>query len=415
MKIRAFGLFFHTIEQSYPPCYNNIRKGAALAAEEDMGESENTKDRRSALWRLLHWAARNFLARKFDYTYEQIECEAPCLIVSNHVTNNDPFFVGLAHKSSPLSYVASEHIFRLGIISKILIKLMDPIPRSKAASGAGTVKACLRRIKNGESIALFAEGDCTWDGRSAEVFPATGKLAKVCGAPLVTFRIEGGYLSSPRWAKKLRRGEMHGAPVHVYTVEELKGMTPEEVTACINRDIYTDAREEQKKTPTVFRSEARAEGLERALFICPCCGEADCMKSKKHRLLCEKCGAEWEMDEYGAIKGPKFGSVAEWDEWQKNAVRDMKGGKLFALEGTLTDIGAAAKQKTEVWLDADGGGIVFDGGRREPFSDITDMAMVKTNRLLFEDGEGYFEIKSKRGILRPYLMAWRAARGEKEA
>ena len=35
------------------------------------------------------------------------------------------------------------------------------------------------------------------------------------------------------------------------------------------------------------------------------------------------------------------------------------------------------------------------------------MAMVKTNRLLFTTSDGYFEIFTKNGVLRPYLLAFK--------
>jgi len=379
-------------------------------------EEAKHADGRLSLWRLLYRGARLTLARRYNYTCEPITTDSPCLIIANHVTNSDPFLLGLAHGHAPLTYVASEHIFRQGLISKLITKLLDPIPRSKAASGASTVKNCLRRLKNGESVALFAEGDCTWDGVTGHVFPATGKLAKAAGVPLVTFRIEGGYLTRPRWSKRSRRGKMRGVPVRAYGVDELKTMTAEQVTEAIDRDIFYDTWAEQRKNHTAYRSKAHAEGLERALFICPECGGADCMASKGERLFCKKCGAEWTMDDYGFLHGPRFDTIAEWDAWQKEAVKKIKSTPLFQGRGVFTDINKGEKRVgAEYALDAEHGSI-----RIGPFKPtikvlprIDNMAMVKTNRLLFEDSESYFEIKSKRGVLRPYLLLWQALRNEK--
>ncbi|MBO4562012.1 MAG: 1-acyl-sn-glycerol-3-phosphate acyltransferase [Clostridia bacterium] len=372
---------------------------------------ESTKDKRTGFWKFLQFTAGKVFARRFRYSCEQIEAEGPVLIVSNHVTNHDPFFLGLAHKRAPLSFVASEHIFRLGFISKVIDKLLSPIPRSKGASGATTVKNCLRRLRAGESVALFAEGDCTWDGRSKPVFPATGKLAKAAGVPLVTFRIEGGYLSSPRWSKKARKGRMHGAPVHVYGVDELKAMTAEEVTRAIDRDIFEDAWARQDSEHVPYASKARAVGLERALFICPECGGTCCMKTHRHSLKCALCGTERELDEYGFFRDGRFRTVAEWDEWQKTAITGIRGRGLFRGEGSLTRIGGA-KKKVDYSLELPGGrGEIRLGEMRLPFSEISDMAMVKTNRLLFTTGEGYYELMDNKGELRPFLIAWEAFRG----
>ena len=119
---------------------------------------------------MLYGPVSSWICRKFNMTHEDLRIEGPVLLVPNHVNAWDPLLVATSLRHKHVYFVASEHIFRLGFISKLIVRLLDPIPRSKAASGAGTVKTCLRRIKAGESIALFAEGDCTWDGLSAKVF-----------------------------------------------------------------------------------------------------------------------------------------------------------------------------------------------------------------------------------------------------
>lgn len=378
-----------------------------------MNDTERDRLRRGRFWRLLYFTVSHSFPRRFSYSFEPIESGTPFLLICNHVTNNDPFFVGLAYKKVPLAFVASEHIFRQGLLSKLLTRYLAPIARPKADSGVGTVRAVLKRLREGDPVVLFAEGDCTWNGVSGKIFPATGKLAKAAGVPLVTYRLEGGYLTFPRWAKKRRRGKMHGRLVHVYTKEELKSMTADAVEDAINRDIYYDTWEEQRNNPVQFRSKAPAEGLERALFICPECGDADCMASDGSSLYCTTCGAGWIVDGYGFLKGPSFSTVYEWDEWQKKAVACMKGSGLFRFTGTLTNLDENASEKAEVSLDADGRALVLNG-RPIPLLEINDMAMVKTNRLLFVRGDGYYEIKTKRGILRPYLLAWRAFREETE-
>ena len=380
-----------------------------------MKEKDKTKDKRrlERFWQFLYRFVGPRFARKYNYSRDLIELDPPFLFICNHVTNDDSILTGFTYKKAPLAYVASEHIFRQGIISKLLMRCLAPIPRPKADSGVGTVRAVLKRLREGDPVALFAEGDCTWDGVSGRVFPATGKLAKAAGVPLVTYRLEGGYLTSPRWSKKLRRGKMRGRLVNVYSPEELKAMTADDAEAAINRDIYYDSWAEQRKNPVPFRSKAPAEGLERALFICPVCGGTDCLSSKGNTLSCKKCGANWGMDEFGFLHGERFETLAEWDEWQRSAVSGIAGSGYFRVTGKLTDFDNNASGKAEVSLDADRKALNVSG-KLIPFGEIKDMAMVKTNRLLFTDGAGYHEIKIKNGILRPYLMAWQASRRETE-
>ncbi|MBO6061324.1 MAG: 1-acyl-sn-glycerol-3-phosphate acyltransferase [Clostridia bacterium] len=374
---------------------------------------------KSRLWRALRWAVPRFVTRKYNYTCDELEEEAPCLIVSNHVTNLDPAFVGLSLRSGPPAFVASEHLMRQGLISRLIERWFTPIPRSKAASGASTVKSCLRRIRSGESVVLFAEGDCTWDGLSHEVFPATGKLAKAAGAPLVTYRIEGGYLTHPRWSEKARSMKMHGGPVRVYSPEELKAMTPEQVTEAIDRDIFVDAWASQLKDKLPIPSRRRAEGLERALVLCPKCGGFGTLSSKDNTVFCTKCGCNAYVEEDGffADDAP-FSNIAGWEAWQKAELTRLmaEGAELSCepVECELTVIRGeekrSKKRRAELSMDTAGRALVING-ERLPFDRIDDVSMVKTTRLLFTTDEGYYELKSDSTGLRRFMLAVRAAKG----
>ena len=95
--------------------------------------------------------------------------------------------------------------------------------------------------------------------------------------------------------------------------------------------------------------------------------------------------------------------------WQKEelASRIQKGEEtgLFSEKGEWTDLDQGVKKEVSFSLDLKQKAIVIDD-RPLPFSQIRDMSMVKTNRLLCSSDDGYFELFTKTGILRPYLMAW---------
>lgn len=374
-------------------------------------DESKAKRIRQRAWNTAQKVFPRIFERKYNAVFEKNTLTGPFLLIANHAMNSDPILVGFSFPQQPLTYVGSEHLNRLGIISKLLNRYFGLIPRSKATVGADTVGAVLRTLKRGEPVALFAEGDCTWDGVTAKVFPATGKLAKAAGVPLVTYRLEGTYLTFPRWAEKARRGRLHGGVVHVYDKEELAGMTASEVTEAINRDIFVDSWQLQRENGVAYKSKAPAKGLEKALFICPECGKTDCMETDGSRIFCKNCGAAAEMDERGFLTGGKFNTVREWDEWQKQKLNKelgkTTGASLFESEGVLTDLidRKAKKRKIAFSLNAADCALTVDG-KAIPFSEISSMAMVKTSRLLFTTGGGYYEIKSKHGILRPYCLAW---------
>ena len=368
--------------------------------------------RRQKIWRLLYGLARPFLIKRFALTAEPCKVEGPCLIVANHVTNYDPLLLAMSFADTPIRFVASEHIFRHGLVSKLLDWLVAPIPRKKAASAADTVMTVLRALKAGDTVCIFAEGDATWDGLTHPVFPATGKLARMAGVPLLTYRLEGGYLSMPRWSGKLRRGKVRGHQIGFYPPEELKSLKGPEITAMIDRDLYEDAFARQRIEHVPYRARKRAEGIERGFFICPQCGELGHTLGVGNYVLCA-CGMRLYYTEEGFFDPPApVETVAAWESIQREALKKLYEGAKDALfsdpDMRLREIGAGHRQKTlgrgtlTMLPDA-----MTLAGRRFSLADIDSMAMVKTHILLFSAGDHYYEIRTESDrCLRKYLMAW---------
>lgn len=369
--------------------------------------------RHQKIWRILYSLANRWICRKFNMKHEDLELDGPVLLIPNHVSAWDPLLVAMSLPKKQIYYVASEHIFRLGFVTKLLDWLVGPISRRKASSGADTVKACLRHLREGHSICLFAEGEQSWDGLTQPIFPATGKLARSSGATLVTYRLEGGYLSLPRWGKGVRRGSVYGHPVNVYPPEQLKAMSPAEINEAIQRDIFEDAWERQRISPVAYKGKRRAEGLEKALYLCPRCRKIGTLQTGDDKLFCS-CGLSLRYAETGFFEPAEpFATIADWEKWQREALHHMRKpeDELLFSDGdmTLSRIGAEHAEETlgsgALCQYADR--ICF-GERVFMLADISIMAMVQANLLLFSCQDEYYQIRSESGAnLRKYLELWK--------
>ena len=370
-------------------------------------------ERHEKIWRRLHALMNRWVCRKFNLTHEDLHVDGPVLLIPNHVNAWDPLLVAISLKDKQVYYVASEHIFRWGFLAKLLQHFLAPIARRKGTLGTDTVKACLRHLREGHSICLFAEGEQCWDGISQKVFPATGKLVKTSGATLVTYRIEGGYLSKPRWAKTVRRGRVHGAPVNIYPPELLKTMTPQEVNEAINRDIFEDAWQRQREEPVPYRGKRLAEGLERALYLCPGCGKIGTLRTENDRIFCS-CGFELHYKETGFFEPAEpFPTIAEWDRWQREKLvaRNFPHDTLLFSdpEISLTRVSAGHREEligtSELLQYADR---LRCAGREFLMDEISSMAIVQTHLLLLSYRGEYFELRSRGGAnLRKYCELWK--------
>ena len=372
--------------------------------------------RHQMIWRALYDLAHLPLEQLFHATHEDLHVDGPVLLVPNHACAWDPLLVGLSLRDKQVYFVASEHLFRMGPVSRLIEYLVAPIPRRKATTGTDTVKACLRHLKAGHSVCLFAEGEQTWDGRNIPIFPATGKLVKSSGATLVTYRLEGNYLSIPRWGKGIRRGRVHGHPVGIYPPEQLKAMKPKDINALIERDTAEDAWERQKQNCVPFRGKNRAVGMERALYLCPRCHRLGTLRTEGNRIFCD-CGLRLDYTEACFFSPAEpFLTLADWDDWQREQLRqrafphDGETGLLFS-DGGITLFRVRAGHKEEL-LGAGGLQLYEDrlvcADHCFPLDHISHMADVLASRLLLTvDGE-YYEIRSKNGVsFRKYLEIWK--------
>ncbi len=356
-----------------------------------------------------------FTKIKFDYTYEKAAgLPEKYIVLSNHNTDFDFLFLALSFPRH-MYFVASEHIARWGFLSKIIAVLGAPIMRPKGSVAAGTVKDILRKLKEGHNVALFAEGARSWDGRTGPILPSTGKMVKSAKCALVTYKLTGGYFTSPRWSEGgTRRGYLHGAPVRVYTAEELARMTAQEVNDAINADLWEDAYARQATDPKPYRGKVPAEKLENLLFICPKCGSYDTPHSHVDTVTCDSCGLSFRYDQYGMLKGAPFTTVRDLSDWQLAQIkRDAAEGKTYTGPyGTLSTVGY---DDSEVLADT--GAITLSphaltcGTTSIPLASISSMDIHGRKGLVFTAESGYYELKPRENAMK-FLLLYRQYTGK---
>ena len=289
-----------------------------------MAEDERAYQRQRKTYEVLYPVAKALMKGMLHYSFELgPKVEGPCLILSNHVTDFDPILVGLSFPEH-MYYVAGENVMRMGLLSKLVSRYASIIQRVKGTTDAEAALQILRTLKKGRNVCMFAEGNRTFTGETLPIAPATAKLVKMSRSTLVTYRLTGGYLSTPRWAVRRRKGRMTGATVGVYPPEELKQMSEAEVLDLLRRDLYENAYETQSRAPVAYKGKALAETLETALYLCPRCHRIDHLHSRGDRFYCD-CGLSMTMDEYGFFQGEDlpFATPLEWDKWQTGEMEKL--------------------------------------------------------------------------------------------
>lgn len=255
------------------------------------------------------------------------EKERQMLIILNHQTPFDQFFVGMAFPQ-PVYYLATEDIFSKGWISSLIRYLVAPIPIKKQTMDIKAIKNCLLVAREGGTICLAPEGNRTYSGKTEYMNPSIVKLVKKLKLPLAIFRIEGGYGVQPRWSDVVRKGKMRAYVSEVIEPEEYEKLSNEELFARIEQGLYVY----EAVADGDFHHKKRAEYLERAIYCCPDCGLSK-FYSRGHIIRCTTCGKEIEYTSKKELKGIGFDFpypfVNDWYEAQKNYVNSLDTALYF--------------------------------------------------------------------------------------
>lgn len=243
------------------------------------------------------------------------------LILLNHQTPFDQFFVGISFKG-PVYYLATEDIFSNGFVSKLIRFIIAPIPIKKQTTDIAAVMNCMRVAKEGGTLCIAPEGNRTYSGKTEYMNPAIVPLAKKLKLPIALYRIEGGYGSEPRWSDKIRKGKMHSFVSRVIEPEEYNNMSDDELYNAIKQGLYVN----EAVVDYTYKSNKRAEYLERAVYVCPYCNLSE-FESNGHIIECKKCHRKIEYNLDKTLKGVGFDFpftfVNDWYEYQSKFVSDL--------------------------------------------------------------------------------------------
>lgn len=364
---------------------------------------EQTLQRHRRIFEFLRFLASGTLKRIYHFKPETANIgKGPFLITANHNGELDPALLALSFREH-MYFVASEHVFRKGFASWLLNYCFAPIVRVKGTTDATAALNVIRTIRKKANVCLFAEGNRSYNGVTGPIFPATGKLAKATGASLVTYRFEGGYLTSPRWSENVRKGKMRGYVVNVYSPEQLKQMTPAEVNDRIREDIMEDAFERQLVQCYRYKGKDLAKGLEKALYFCPKCGRTGTLKSEKDVFSCS-CGLRVRFTETGFFEKVEpddpellFDTVRDWDFWQDKRVAEYadslgEDDVAYSDENVkLIGIGPGHKSRVlEIGTLSITKNTLSVGSHSFPLKKISSVGLMGVYKMMFSvDGQSY--------------------------
>jgi len=329
------------------------------------------------------------------------EGKRPYLILMNHQTGFDQFFVGMTFRQ-PVYYVATEDIFSLGWVSDLIRWLVAPIPIKKQTTDIQAVKNCIKVAREGGSICLAPEGNRTFHGKTVYMNPSIASLAKKLELPIAFFRIEGGYGIQPRWSDVVRKGTMRCHVSRVMEPEEFKDLTKDQLARIIEQELYVD----EARVTGEYHHSRNAEFLERTVYVCPWCGLST-FESSGDIIHCTKCGRKIRHLPTKELEGVdcefphRF--VADWYEWQNDYVRQadlsaMTEVPLYRETVQLSRVHVYQYKellKKEAMVCLYGDRITVDD-RVFPFDSVGAVVVLGKNKVNIYDGSEILQLKGSK-------------------
>ena len=331
--------------------------------------------------------------------------QKPAIILCNHGSFIDFIYsAAIVGRFKPNFIVA-----RLYFYDKYLgwlIRTLGGFPKSMFALDPESTRNCMSVLKNNGILAMMPEARLSTTGRFEDIQPSTYSFIKKSAVPVYTVKFNGDYFADPKWGKGFRRGSVVEAELDIlYTGDEIKALSVEEIQSGIEQRLYYNEFEWLKTRPDIkYRSRRMAEGLENILTICPVCNKKHTITTKKDKVYCEHCGYLTSVDNRYAFTGDfKFNNLTEWYDWQKSVIENE----------ILENDNYALTSLVELRLPSGGKGLTRFGGKGEcsltreglTYKGSKDgeevelkFSIEKVYRLLFGAGEN-FEIYNGTEIL----------------
>ena len=213
-----------------------------------------------------------------------------------------------------------------------LLRDVGCICKRKFTNDITLVKQLSQTIKNGDVAVIYPEARYSLCGTTAVLPESLGKLCKLLKVPVVTLICHGHHVNSPFWNLHDRGVKPTEAEfTQIFTAEELKNASVEEINEKINEAFKYDDFAWQKERGIKISYKGHAEGLHKVLYQCASCKTEYKMSSEGRILKCNACGKEWEITDLSELKAvsgeTEFSHIPDWYEWERaNVRREVEAG-----------------------------------------------------------------------------------------
>jgi hypothetical protein len=223
---------------------------------------------------------------------------------------------------------------------------------------------------NKASVLMYPEAGYSLDGTGTRIPRRLGVLLKKLKHPVVMITTYGAFTRDPLYNNLQKRDVKVSCTMKcLFTPEELANTKVRQIDEILDKEFTLDYFKWQQDNNIEIDEPFRADGLNRILYKCPHCLKEGMTEGKGINLTCHGCGASYELDTLGRLKGinvePKFTHVPDWFRWEREQIKEEIANGTYALD-VPCDIAVLKDSKALYMIGTgrlhhDNNGFILDG------------------------------------------------------
>ena len=234
----------------------------------------------------------------FEYIDKISKYKGPAFLIWNHQSRRDHTFLATAAWPRRINIVCEYNEFFRNHLAWAL-RHNQILPKKVYCNDIPGIRAMRDVIKKGGIIALSPEGNSSMFGDNQPIVPGTGRFLQAFNVPVFMAYMKGAYLTNTKHDENDRIGQCFITTKLLFTPEQLKKMTPQEIDDKINLEFHHDDYKWNKEHHIKYKAPNGeiAKGLSDILYRCPKCGAEFKMVSKKNYIKCTECNNGANIDD----------------------------------------------------------------------------------------------------------------------
>ena len=276
--------------------------------------------------------------KKVNFECEKIDMDragdGPWMILMNHCSFTDLSIAFEVLKDRPFSIVCTSDAL---VGKEGLMRSLGCIPTRKFVSDMSLISDMDYALnENKASVLMYPEAGYSLDGTGTKIPRRLGILLKKLKHPVVMITTYGAFTRDPLYNNLQKRDVKVTCTMKcLFTPEELAERKVRQIDEIVDKEFTLDYFKWQQDNSIEIDEPFRADGLNRILYKCPHCMTEGKTEGKGITLTCHECGATYELDTLGRLKGvnvePKFTHIPTWFAWEREQLKEEIENGTYSL------------------------------------------------------------------------------------